>query len=56
MYQGVDPGFCGPSYQAPMVLQDAQDTINFYVERSPEERSKMPVALLGCPGLAFFFG
>jgi hypothetical protein len=50
-YEGSDFGFCGPSYQAPMVLQDAQDTINFYLERDPEERPKEPIALLGCPGL-----
>src|ERR1700733_14156307 len=51
MFQGSDFGFCGPSYVAPMVLQDAQDTINFYLERDPEERPKEPIALLGCPGL-----
>lgn len=51
MYEGTDFGFCGPSYQAPMVLQDAQDTINFYIERDPEARAKEPIAMLGCPGL-----
>src|SRR6266700_1610809 len=51
MYSGKDFGFVGPSYQAPDILQDAQATINWYIERSPEERSKMPNALLGCPGL-----
>lgn len=51
MYEGTDFGFCGPSYQAPMVLQDAQDTINFYLERDPEARAKEPIAMLGCPGL-----
>jgi hypothetical protein len=51
MFQAVDPGFCGPSYQATMKLQDAQDTINFYLEQSPELTSKKPVALLGAPGL-----
>ena len=51
MFEGVDPGFCGPSYQAAMKLQDAQDTINFYLEQSPEPTSKKPVALLGAPGL-----
>ena len=34
-----------------MKLQDAQDTINFYLEQSPEPTSKKPVALLGAPGL-----
>lgn len=56
MYEGTDFGFCGPSYQAPMVLQDAQDTINFYLERDPEERPKEPIALLGCPGLNTLWG
>ena len=51
MFEAVDPGICGPSYQAPMKLQDAQDTINFYPEQSPEPTSKKPVALLGAPGL-----
>lgn len=51
MFQGVDPGFCGPSYQAPMILQDAQDTVNFYLEESPQPTSKKPIALLGAPGL-----
>ena len=62
MFQGYDPGFVGPSYQAPMALQDAQDTINFYLEKSAQGQnpmalpasqstSKMPNALLGCPGL-----
>lgn len=50
-FQGGDFGFVGSSYQAPMVLQDAQDTINFYIERDPEDRPKEPIALLGCPGL-----
>jgi len=50
-YEATDFGFCGPSYQAPMTLQDAQDTINWYLERDPEERPKEPMAMLGCPGL-----
>ena len=51
MFQGYDPGFVGESYQAPMTLQDAQDSINFYLEHAPTEKAKMPNALLGCPGL-----
>lgn len=50
-FQGGDPGFCGPSYQAPMVLQDAQDAINWYLESDPEEHAKEPLAMLGAPGL-----
>jgi len=34
-----------------MLLQDAQRLINWYVEFDPSEHAKMPVALLGCPGL-----
>jgi hypothetical protein len=34
-----------------MVLQDAQDSINYYLEASPEPNSKKPLALLGAPGL-----
>lgn len=51
MFKGLDFGFCGDSYQAPMVLQDAQDCINFYLERDPHADAKMPNALLGAPGL-----
>ena len=50
-FAGADFGFCGPSYTAPMGLQDIQDSINFYLERSPEETSKEPLAMLGAPGL-----
>lgn len=50
-YAGADFGLVGASYQAPMVLQDAQDTINWYLERDPNERAKEPLAMLGCPGL-----
>jgi len=33
-----------------MLLQDAQRCINWYVDVSEEPKSKMPYALLGCPG------
>ena len=56
MFKGGDFGFVGDSYQAPMVLQDAQDTINFYLEHDPEEAAKMPNALLGAPGLNALVG
>lgn len=49
--QGSDWGFVGPAYQAPMLLQDAETCINFYPEVSESAGSKMPIALLGCPGL-----
>ena len=51
MFSGADFGFCGASYTAPMMLQDAQDAINWYLERDPNENSKEPLALLGAPGL-----
>src|SRR5690348_8576065 len=48
---GVDFGFVGQAYEAPMLLQDAQECINWYCEISEDRGSKMPIALLGCPGL-----
>lgn len=48
---GRDLGFIGPAYQAPMILQDAETCINFYCEVAESANAKMPVALLGCPGL-----
>jgi hypothetical protein len=48
----VDPGIVGPSYQAPMTLQDAENAINYYIEVAEVEGAKKPVALLGTPGLA----
>jgi hypothetical protein len=50
-YEAIDPGFVGPSYEAPMQLQDFQRCINWFVERDPNQDAKMPMALLGCPGL-----
>lgn len=49
--QGTDWGFVGPAYEAPMLLQDAQRCINWYPEVTENRGSKMPIALLGCPGL-----
>lgn len=51
MYVGADPGFCGPENEMAMALQDAQETLNWFLEKSQEPRSKEPIALLGCPGL-----
>ena len=50
--EGGDFGFCGVAYQAPMVLQAADQAINYYVEVAEVDGAKMPVALLGTPGLA----
>ena len=51
--QGSDFGFVGEAYEAPMLLQDAQRCINWYCEVSEDKTngSKMPIALLGAPGL-----
>ncbi len=43
--------FVGQAYEAPMLLQDAQKCVNWYVEVSQDQDSKTPVALLGTPGL-----
>lgn len=51
MFEGQDFGFCGAAYTAPMILQDDQESINWYLERDPEEHSKEPLAMLGAPGL-----
>ena len=51
MFVGGDFGFVGESYQAPMLLQDAQEAINYYLEHDPTQGAKMPNALLGTPGL-----
>src|SRR5271156_868807 len=48
----IDPGIVGVSYQAPMVLQDAENAINYYVEVAEVDGAKKPIALLGTPGLA----
>lgn len=51
MFRPMDPGLCGPSYEATMQLQDAQRCINWYCERDPNRDAKEQLALLGCPGL-----
>lgn len=51
MFEGIDPGFVGPSYEAPQLLQDAQRCINWFCEIDKNPRAKMPLALLGAPGL-----
>lgn len=48
---GSDFGFVGQAYDAPNPYQDAQRLINWYVEVSGDNKSKMPTTLLGCPGL-----
>lgn len=51
MFDGADFGFVGGAYEAPMLLQDAQRLINWFVELDNSPKAKMPVALLGAPGL-----
>jgi hypothetical protein len=43
--------FVGQAYEAPMLLQDAQKCVNWYVEVSQDDKSKTATALLGTPGL-----
>ena len=50
-FVGADIPFVGGSYEAPMVLQDAQRLINWYTEMSASGNPKQALALLGCPGL-----
>jgi hypothetical protein len=51
MFEGVDTGFVGPAYTAADPLQDQQEAVNWYLEKSIEEHSKEPIAMLGAPGL-----
>lgn len=51
MFDGGDIGLVGPAYQAPMLLQDAETCINYFVELDRNQHAKMPLALLGAPGL-----
>lgn len=43
--------FVGQAYEAPMLLQDAEKCVNWYVEVTQNGDSKTPKALLGTPGL-----
>ena len=51
MFEAGDPGFVGGAYEAPDLLQDAQRLINWYLEIDNQPKAKMPLALLGAPGL-----
>jgi hypothetical protein len=48
---GADFGFVGQAYDAPNPYQDNQKLINWYLERTQDDKSKMPTTLLGAPGL-----
>lgn len=52
MFDGDDIGLVGPAYTAPMLLQDAETCINYFVQLDKNPKAKMPFALLGAPGLA----
>lgn len=52
MFDGADIGLVGPAYTAPMLLQDAQSCINWFLQADKNPKAKMPFALLGAPGLA----
>ncbi|QBQ99254.1 hypothetical protein [Paraburkholderia pallida] len=43
--------FVGQAYEAPMLVQDAEKCVNWYVEISQNGESKTPSSLLGTPGL-----
>jgi hypothetical protein len=49
--KGLDFGFCGGSYEASLLLQDAQRLINWMVEIDPSIDAKEAIGLLGTPGL-----
>jgi hypothetical protein len=51
VFQGGDFGLVGGAYEAPDLLQDAQRLINWYVEIDNSPGAKMPLALIGAPGL-----
>lgn len=51
MIKVEDFGLVGPSYTAPMLLQGTEECINWYVEIADIGSVKMPLALLGTPGL-----
>lgn len=48
---GSDFGFVGQAYAPANSNQDVQRLVNWYLEISGDGKSKMPTALLGCPGL-----
>lgn len=48
---GGDFGFVGQAYAPANSNQDVQRLVNWYLEISGDGKSKVPTALLGCPGL-----
>ena len=51
VFVGNDFGFVNGFDEMPMVLQNAQRLINWFVQKDPDPRAKEQLALLGCPGL-----
>lgn len=48
------PGFIGSSYASQASIADAEETINFYVERMEAEQAKNAAALYPTPGFSVF--
>ena len=48
-------GFTGPAYEARSRYQDAQLSVNWYPEPSPEAGAKTPMTLYPTPGLSLFW-
>jgi len=46
-----DFGFCGPAYVAENPHQDNQICVNWYPAQDKNAGAKVPLSLLGCPGL-----
>lgn len=53
-----DFGFCGPAYTAASIYQDAQELINWYLEKDPNKADgdRGQYALYPTPGLVFKIG
>ncbi len=50
-FSGHDFGFVSGFDEMPMVLQNAQRLINWFVQKDPDPTAKEAAALYGCPGL-----
>ena len=50
-FQQQDFSFCGPAYTAADPFQDRQVLVNWYPEIDKTQGARVPIALLGCPGL-----
>jgi hypothetical protein len=50
-FQQQDFNFVGPAYTSADPYQDRQVCVNFYCELDETKGARVPIALLGCPGL-----